>query len=488
MKHLYNLFVLLLIFLFFPSLTAATEQTESAAPTVAKKWTGDLDGMIERRVIRVLLVSDKTSFFIDKGRQRGATYDGFVEFGKLLNEKLKNKHIQIHMVFIPVSPEELLPALADGYGDIAAANLTITSERKEIVDFTDPLLKNVKEILVTGGKSPVLKTKEDLSGHEVFVRKSSSYYNTLTELNQQLQKTGKEPISINEAPTDLADEDLLEMVQAGLVESTVVDEHKAKFWKQIFPGLVLQENIVLRSGGEIAWAIRKNSPQLKAELNGFIKDHKKGTLFGNILFKRYLQNSTYAKRAIDPAELEKFNKLIVLFQKYGDQYSLDWILMAAQGYQESRLDQSVKSHVGAIGVMQIMPATGKELDVGDIHKIEPNIHGGVKYIRFIIDQYYKDEPMDDLNKGLFAFASYNAGPARIRSLRKQAADRGLDPNRWFNNVELIAAEKIGRETVTYVSNIYKYYIAYKLVMKRQQERKKEKKSFMSTVMPADKTN
>jgi len=126
--------------------------------------------------------------------------------------------------------------------------------------------------------------------------------------------------------------------------------------------------------------------------------------------------------------------------------------------------------VGAIGVMQVMPKTGNDLKVGDIKEIEANIHAGVKYMRWMIDQYYGKEPMTKLDKALFAFASYNAGAGRISQLRKEAARRGLDPNVWFHNVEYVAAEKIGAETVTYVSNIYKYYIAYKLLMEARDER------------------
>ena len=151
---------------------------------------------------------------------------------------------------------------------------------------------------------------------------------------------------------------------------------------------------------------------------------------------------------------------------------MDYLLMAAQGFQESQLNQNAKSQVGAVGVMQVMPATGQELKVGDISQLEANIHAGVKYMRFMIDQYFEKEPMDRLNKGLFAFAAYNAGPARIQGLRKEAAKRGLDPNKWFNNVEVVASEKIGRETVTYVANIYKYYIAYKLITETQEQRRK----------------
>jgi membrane-bound lytic murein transglycosylase MltF len=227
----------------------------------------------------------------------------------------------------------------------------------------------------------------------------------------------------------------------------------------------------VRTGGEVAWAIRKGSPQLKATLDDFATRHKAGTATGNQLLTRYLKDAKYVRNAASEEERKKFLALIQYFQKYGDQYGVDWLLMGAQGYQESQLNQNAKSQVGAIGVMQIMPATGKELNVGDITETEANIHAGIKYMRFMIDQYYEKEPMTKLDKALFAFASYNAGPARVRQLRQEAAKRGLDPNVWFRNVEYVAAEKVGQETVTYVSNIYKYYIAYRLVLESQAAQK-----------------
>ena len=186
--------------------------------------------------------------------------------------------------------------------------------------------------------------------------------------------------------------------------------------------------------------------------------------------RRYLHNVKYVKNAAADAERQKLQKVLELFRKYGAQYNLDYLLMAAQGYQESTLDNSVKSPVGAIGVMQVMPPTGKEMKVGDITQLEPNIHAGVKYMRFMMDQYFKDDPMDDLNKGLMTFAAYNAGPGRVRQLRREAEKRGLNPNIWFDNVERVASERIGRETVTYVSNIYKYYIAYRLLSEQGNRR------------------
>jgi membrane-bound lytic murein transglycosylase MltF len=438
------------------------------------KWKGDLDGMIQRRMIRVLVVYSKTFFFVDKGTQRGVAYEAFRKFEDDLNKKLKSKHIRVNVVFLPVSRDELLPALVEGRGDIAAANLTVTEARDKLVDFADPTLTDVSEIVVTGPESPAIAAVDDLAGKEVFVRPSSSYFESLTALNARFKQEGKPEVKLKPAPENLEDEDLLEMLNSGLIKLLVVDSHKARFWKQVFPDLTLHEDVAVRSGGSIAWAVRDNSPKLKAELSEFVRKHGQGTAFGSEIFRRYLKSTKYVKNATSSEEIKKFRELVQFFRQYGDQYSMDWMLMAAQGYQESRLDQNAKSPVGAIGVMQVMPATGKELKVGDIRLTEPNIHAGVKYIRFVVDQYFKDEPMDELNKGLFAFASYNAGPGRVRQLRREAQKQGLDPNVWFNNVELVAAKKIGRETVTYVSNIYKYYIAYRLVQEEHLEREKAK--------------
>ncbi len=444
---------------------------------VQKPWTGDLDGMIERRVIRVLTVNSKTIYFVDKGVQRGTAVEYVRLFEEELNKKLaaekklKNKNLKVRVVFIPVQRDELLPGLVAGKGDIAAASLTITPERQKLVDFTAAGMSNVSEVVVSGPASPNVASLDDLSGKEVFVRKSSSYYESLVALNKKFAAEKKPPVTLKEAPETLEDEDLLEMLNAGLVPLIIVDKHKADFWKQIFPQLTVHDNVAVRTGGEIAWAIRKGSPQLKATLDDFARRHKVGTSTGNQLLTRYLKNVKYVKNAASEEERKKFLALIQYFQKYGDQYDVDWVLMGAQGYQESQLNQNAKSPVGAIGVMQVMPATGKDMKVGDVTEIEANIHAGIKYMRWMIDHYYGNEPMTKLDKALFAFASYNAGAGRISQLRKEAAKRGLDPNVWFHNVEYVAAEKVGQETVTYVSNIYKYYIAYRLVLESQAAKK-----------------
>ena len=437
-------------------------------------WMGDFDKMTEKRQIRVLVTYSKTFYFLDRGQQRGLTYDLLEEFEKYVNKKIKAKTLKINVVYIPVRRDELIPGLLKGRGDIAVANLTITSQRQKKADFSNPLMTGVRELLVTGPAAPSIASLDDIAGKEIHVRKSSSYYESLVELNATLKKNGKKPVKLIPADDLLEDEDLLEMVNAGLIPMIVMDSHKAQFWTQIFKKIQVHAEISVRTGGEIAWAFRKNSPKLKTVINKFVADHKEGTLIGNMLFKRYLKNTQYVKNSISKQELKKFRAMVKLFKKYAGRYDFDYLMIAAQAYQESGLDHSKKSPAGAIGVMQLLPTTAADpnVNIADIKKLENNIHAGTKYLRFIINQYYKDEPMDNVNKLLFAFASYNAGPAKVNRLRKETAAMGLDPNAWFHNAEIAAAKIIGRETVQYVSNIYKYYIAYRMVTEHKQKKHK----------------
>jgi membrane-bound lytic murein transglycosylase MltF len=460
----------------WPQAPTEKGRTGLTLEAITAPWTGDLDGMVDRRMVRVLTAFSKTQYFIDRGTPRGTAYDQGKLLEEALNKRFASGHIKLHVQFIPVSRQELLPALLAGRGDLVMADLTVTPERQAQIDFTDPWIAGVDEIVVTSPDAPAIASIDDLSGKEVFVRQSSSYYQSLVALNARLTAAGKAPATLTPAPEEFEDEDLLEMASAGLVQILVVDNHKAWFWQRVWPTLKVYPEAKLRSGGEIAWAIRKNSPKLLAALNTFLDTNGKDSLNARMIFRRYLLNTQYVKGASAEAARARFRSVVAMFRKYGAQYNLDWMLMAAQGYQESRLDQSAKSHVGAIGVMQVMPATGKELNVGDITKVDPNIHAGVKYIRFMIDRYFAGEPMDDLNKGLFAFAAYNAGPGRVRQLRREATARGLNPNVWFDNVERIAAERIGRETVTYVSNIYKYYVTYLLIQGEYIQRRDLKKT------------
>jgi membrane-bound lytic murein transglycosylase MltF len=438
-----------------------------------EKWLGDFDEMAKKRQIRVLVAYSKTFFFLDRGRQRGISHDFLKEFEKLINKKLKTKTLKVQVVFIPVRRDELIPGLVQGLGDLAVANLTITPQRRKHVDFSNPLMSGVKELPVSGLATRPMSGIDSLAGQEIHVRKSSSYYESLVKLNETFEKTGKSQMELIPVDEAFEDEDLLEMVNAGIIPMIVMDSHKARFWTQIFDKIQVHDDIAVRTGGEIAWAFRKNSPQLKAVVNQFVKGHKKGSLIGNMLLKRYLKSTKYVKNSVSKDELQKFEQMVELFKRYAETYEFDYLLMAAMAYQESGLDQSKKSHAGAIGVMQLLPSTAadRNVNISEIQKLENNIHAGTKYMRFIVNRYYQDEPMDDVNKMLFAFASYNAGPAKVNKLRKKAAAMGLNPNLWFHNVEVAAAKVIGRETVQYVSNIYKYYIAYHMITEQEKRRR-----------------
>jgi membrane-bound lytic murein transglycosylase MltF len=455
-------------------LSAESDADSKKALLKNEPWIGDFDKMTEKRQIRVLVTYSETFYFLDRGQQRGITYDLLEEFEKYVNQKIQAKTLKINVVYIPVRRDELIPGLVKGLGDIAVANLTITPERQKHVDFSNPLMTGVQELLVTGPAAPSVASLDDLAGKEIHVRKSSSYYESLVQLNGSLKKNGKKPIKLIPVDDVLEDEDLLEMVNAGLIPMIIMDSHKAQFWTQIFEKIKVHSEISVRTGGEIAWAFRKKNPKLKAVINEFAAGHKEGTLLGNMLFKRYLKNTKYVKNSLSKQELKKFEDMVQLFKKYADRYDFDYLMITAQAYQESSLDHSKKSPAGAIGVMQLLPTTAADpnVNIAEIEKLENNIHAGTKYLRFIINQYYKDEPMDNVNKMLFAFASYNAGPAKVNRLRKKTAAMGLDPNVWFHNVEIAAAKVIGRETVQYVSNIYKYYIAYRMVTEQTERKQK----------------
>ena len=443
---------------------------EAVRRIIDTPFTGDFPEMVKRRAIRVGVTFNRTHYFIDRGQERGLTFEALKAFENDLNTDLKTGNLRVHVVIVPMSREQLHAALASGRIDMVAAMVTIRPELEAVAAFSVPTRTGVNELVVTGPGAPPISSIDDLAGEAVFVRKASVYYETLARLNEDFKKRGKPAIVIDEAPDVLEDDDVLEMVNAGLAPITIVDDYLAAFWKRVFTNLTVRNDLAVRTGGKLAIAFRKENPRLREAVNAWVGKHQKGDAFRNVIERRYLDSTKYVKNAAADAERQKLNQVVDLFKKYGAQYDLDYLLMAAQGYQESTLDQNVKSPVGAIGVMQVMPPTGRELKVGDITKLEPNIHAGVKYMRFMMDEYFKDESMDAVNKALMTFAAYNAGPGRLRQLRRETEQRGLNPNIWFGNVERIASERIGRETVTYVSNIYKYYVTYRLITLQMERR------------------
>lgn len=433
-------------------------------------WTGDLQGMMERRVIRVLTVYGLGRYYFQDG-ERGFAVESMRGFEETINKNRKT-YERAYVVFIPVSRDQLLSGLLEGRGDIAVAGLTITPERQELVDFSIPQADSVKEILITGPSAGPIATVDDLAGKTIHVRETSSYYDSLKALSDRLVAEGKPAIDIQFISERLEDEDLLEMVAAGLLPWMVIDNYKAELFEGVFDKLTFRQDLVFREGAQIGYAFRKDSPQLAEALNAHMKNYRQGSLHGNILIKRYVKDFKWVENALEATSYERFNEVAEIFRKYGEQYGMDYLLLAAQGFQESRLDQAARSHVGALGIMQLLPSTAADASVGipDISTPEANIHAGVKYVEYIRSHYFDDPAIDIVNQTLMAMASYNAGPNRIATLRKKAAAQGLDPNKWFGNVEVVVAREVGREPVQYVANIYKYYISYRVAIAQAQQR------------------
>lgn len=480
------------IYLLFSSLALAAnaEENETTEPelylepepefkaVLTEALHDDLFELIDRGIIRVAVTYSKTHYFVEDGVQHGLSYEMLREFETYLNKRYKSrkKGRALSVVAVPVARDELIEKLAKGEAELAVANLTITPERLTKVGFSIPIIKQVNEIVVASANAPILSNINDISEKTFYIRESSSFYTHLTEFNRKLKAQGLKPANIIPADEHLEVEDLMEMANADLIDYTIADSHIADLWQKIFDNIIVYKNLTIHSGGSIAWAVRKNTPNLIYEVNRFLKRHRSGTLFGNIVKKRYLDNPYWARQALEDGEKERFKSVVSLFEKYGELYEFNHLMLLAQGYQESRLDHSKRSPVGAIGIMQLMPNTGKAMEVGSIKELENNIHAGSKYLRKIVDHYFNDPEIDEENRVLFAFAAYNAGPTRISRLRRKTAKLGLDPNIWFGNVEHTVARHVGRETVSYVANIAKYFIAYRLIEQQSLERSDAKKA------------
>lgn len=433
-------------------------------------YTGDLDTMRKRGIIRALVVYSRTDFFLDQGRARGIQHDFLIQFENQLNAGISKPEDKIQVRFLPVTFDQLIPALNGGLGDIAAAFLTLTDERKALVDFAASQRLLVDEIVVSHASAGELQSLDDLAGKQVYVLRNSSYAEHLRKLNAQFAERNLAPIQVTEGESHLLSEDILEMVNAGIVPMTVVDGYRAELWAKVMPNLRLHTELKLSEKKNVGWAYRKNSPKLKAELDRFIASKGKGSMVGNMLFGEYFSKTAWIRNPKNNSD--KLEKYLPLFRKYAEKYDHPPLALAAQAYQESALDPNAKSHAGAVGLMQLLPSTAADKNVGikDISSVEANIHAGAKYMAFLRDRYFSDAALKPIDRRALTLAAYNAGPAKMRKVRALAEEMGLNPNVWANNVEVATARLVGREPVTYVANILKYQTAYQLAERLRAQR------------------
>jgi len=468
-----GLFALLPVLFTGGPVLAASDQQDAIIEHANESWSGDLGDITERKFLRILTIHNPLFFSFDGAKQKGMVADLAKMFEDHLAEEIGRVRSPT-VVIIPVARDELIPGLINGRGDVVMGNLTITPDRKKLVDFGPPLHPNIKELVVTGPAAKKISSFDDLVKTGLYVRRSSSYFEHLQTLNAERKLQGKKPIPVTEADENLEDYDLLDMVNAGVIKAIVVDSHKAAFWKQVFKKIVVHGDLSVHSGNQIAWAIRKNSPGLMKSITAFSKTVKKGSLLGNILLKRYLGNTQWLKNALTSKERKRYEQTIEIIKRYAGEYEFDWLVIAAQAYQESGFDQSKQSKAGAVGVMQLLPSTAADKAVGipDISKMEDNVHAGVKYLNWLRQTYYTSETISPLDRVLFSFAAYNAGPGNMKRARRRAKNLGFDPNRWFSNVEIGMFRAVSGEPASYVRNIYKYYVTYQGLEKSRQAREK----------------
>jgi membrane-bound lytic murein transglycosylase MltF len=454
--------------------TAASEANEGYDETAIihealAPWTGDLDGIIERQRLRVSVPHNPLAVAYDGEKRIGLAVEIERELEAWLEETLDTG---IDVILMPMPRDRLLPAVLEGQADLSMGNWTVTPERSESYAFTDPIRTGVDEILVTGPAAPDVVSFDDLARYGLYLRTSSSYHAHIQSLNEDRIAKGLEPIPVSEANPLLEDYDLLDLVNAGIAPAIIVDNHKAEFWAQLFPDIKLHPELTTHSGGEIAWALRPDSSKLLAHINSFVAKIRKGTLLGNILINRYLGSIEWIDDIRNRETMGRFDEVAPFIQTHSQAYEFDWIMVLAQAYQESKLDHSLKSPAGAVGVMQILPDTAADPNVAipDISTIDNNVHAGVRYLRFLRERYFSDPEITDLDQTLLSFAAYNAGPANIAKARKKATELGLDPNVWFDNVETATARTVSREPVIYVRNIFKYYVAFQLSVQTIEQR------------------
>jgi membrane-bound lytic murein transglycosylase MltF len=422
---------------------------------------------MQRRVIRVLVPYSRTLFFEDRGTLYGTTVQAGQALETWINKTFETGRRPLVVTLTPTSRDRLVQELIAGHGDIVAGDITVTPERAKQFAFTRPLLTRVREVLVTSTTAPRLQNAEALSGTSVAARQGTSVYDNLLTLNEHLKAAAKPPVMIELVPATLETEDMMEMVAASLLPAVIADDWIVGLWTKLIPKLTAQSQVVLQDNIDIAWAVRPNNPRLLEVLSQAIEQLGGNSVQIGRRTEVYLSKLKQIHAATSGADVQQFAALQQMFQHYGKESGFDELLLQAQSYQESRLNQHAHSAAGAIGLMQLEPTTGAAMKVGDIRQAEPNVHAGAKYMRQLVDRYFPDAKFDEQNRTLFAFASYNTGPNAIARMRKLAIAQQLNGDVWFNNVELVTAAKIGQEPVRYVRNIYKYYVAYKLLLDRQ---------------------
>lgn len=443
---------------------AARRDGEVLVDAILAPETGGLSEMRDRGYLRMAVPPDPLMIAFDGENAVGVAMEIARELELYLADLDGASSTPTVVVPTPMPRIEITPGLVDGRSDFT----TLTVSRAEEIDglhYTQPLITDVNDVPVLAPHIDGVTTLEDLAGVPLYVSEGSRYAANLRRLNEKRKADEKPPLDLRFVDARLDDYDLIELVEIGVIPATVATDFKARFWATAYPSVVVREDIELSPDGRIAWAMRAENPQLRAALDGFVEVAKQGTLLGNVVLDRYASSADWIENlGTDLAQL-RIDEVAPVIERYSEEYDFDPDLVLAQAYQESRLDQGARSHVGAVGVMQVMPSTAADpvVDIPDISGLDANVHAGIRYLRWLRDTFFDDPEIAPLDRTLLAFAAYNAGPGGVQRAQRRAEEMGLDPQVWFENVEIAIQEAVSREPAIYVRNIFKYYVSYRLL-------------------------
>jgi membrane-bound lytic murein transglycosylase MltF len=412
--------------------------------------------------LRVLVNYTRTDFFVSEGKPRGFEYEYLCEFLRFLNQRLQRHDNPMRLEFVVTDLERMLRDLIDGRGDIAAANLTITPARQATAAFSLPYLTDVDELVVTNRSVSAPASLADLAGKRVLVPAGSSYIEHLEDLARAQKEAGKAPVEVVQAEHGLESEDILELLNAGIVGYTVVDAHRARLWAQVLPNIAVHDKVVVNRGGNIAWAVRPESRELLAALNAFIAHEGARSAMNRMLFDRYFRDTRWIVNPVSRPMLRRQAAVIDAITRYSAAAGLDWRLVLAHAVAESGLDPTSRGRNGAIGIMHVTPAMAAQVGVTDIDQVNRNIEAGVRYLAKLRTMYEKETGADERASVDLALAAYRVGPEQLRTMQHYARELGLDPAKWEKNVALVADLTLGDEPAREVDEVHLYLEAYRL--------------------------
>ena len=478
-KNIYFYFVLLLLLSFScktdPNSTNEREINKSIIENDLDIIEKDLDDILKEGVLRVSTIYSGTSYFLYKGASHGYEFELLTRFAEYLNVELE--------IVIANNINHLIPNLVNGKVDLVGYGLTVTKNRQENVWFSDYLYlnhqvlvqrkpKNWRKMKLHQIDNAIIRDAIELEGKLVSVRENTSYFERLNHLSNEIGGQ----IKIDTVSGEITTGEIMKMVVDGDVRYTVSDDNIANIVASAYP--ILDVRVPVSLSQKNAWALRKSSPKLHAELNKWLKEFKRHADY-KVIYNRYFTNKrAFRKRvksefySLNTNTISKYDDLIKT--KAAD-VNVDWRLFASLVYQESQFKVHAKSWVGAGGLMQMMPATAKEMGVKNRFNPEDNLTGGAKYLKMLYDRF--DKVADNEQRIKFAMASYNCGYGHVTDAQLLADKNKIDRNKWDGNVEeMILALSLkknhqlpfikhgyvrGREPYTYIRQIFERYEHYK---------------------------